>query len=113
MFGESSSRTVAVEVKATGQPQWVVGGRTPEASDKPWVFVRLPADSQSAAGVLRANAERLHDLLAPIDVAYYRRYRERYGRESTDIGVVTLTYEQAAPHRGKWEKITELANAVG
>ena len=51
MWWYSVDRVLAVvEVKSTGQPQWVVGGKTPEPSGKPWIFVRLPADFSQPPG---------------------------------------------------------------
>jgi hypothetical protein len=111
-FSDESTRAVVIEVKSTGQPDWIVGNKTPEPSVKPWVFVHIPLDANASPEFYVLTQSQIHELLAPSDAEYYRRYRERHGRESTGIGVVTLSRKQAAPFKGCWQTIIDAVKAA-
>ena len=105
-FSVSGEKAVVIEVKSTSQSQWVVGGFTPVASQKPWVFVYLPIDQSEAASYYVVLQSELHDILAPLDVEYNRRFKERHGVEYGDRrGVVNFTRTQAEPFKNCWERI--------
>lgn len=105
-FAEGSDRSVVIEVKTTKQPRWVVGGRVPAPSKKPWVFVHLPEDNSDAPRFYVLTQEELHEILAPIDAEYDRKYKEKHGVEYGDkAGVVNVTRKQLEPFQNKWEAI--------
>ena len=111
-FCEASTRAVVIEVKATGQPDWVVAGRTPEPASKPWVFVRIPSDATQPPEFFVLTQAQLHDLLAPVEAAYRQRYRENHGREAPNNGVATLPLAKAEPYKGRWETIIDAVRAA-
>jgi hypothetical protein len=105
-FSISGEKTVVIEVKSTSQARWVVGGKVPPPSSKPWVFVHIPADAASAPRYYIALQSELHDILAPIGVEYRRKFREKHGVEYGDRpGVENLSLIQAQAFEGAWEKI--------
>jgi hypothetical protein len=71
-FTGSSDRVVAVEVKTTRQRQWVVGAHIPAKSEKPWVFVHLPENSEEPPRFFVLTQSQLHAILAPQEAEYYR-----------------------------------------
>jgi hypothetical protein len=105
-FTEESDRAVVVEVKTTKQAKWVVGGRVPAASQKPWVFVHLPDSNLEPPRFFVLTQHQLHEILAPIDAAYERRYKEKHGVEWGDkAGVVNVTRNQLLPFENNWDAI--------
>ena len=105
-FSVSGEKAVVIEVKSTSQSRWVVGGRSPVASPKPWVFVYLPIDQSEAASYYVVLQSELHDILAPLDIEYNRKFKEKHGVEYGDRpGVVNFTRAQAEPFKNAWEKI--------
>jgi hypothetical protein len=105
-FSMSGEKAVVVEVKSTSQAKWVVGGMVPVASAKPWVFVHMPIDPATPASFYIVLQSELHDILAPGEAEYYRKFKEKHGVEYGDRkGVVNFTSKQAEPFRNQWEKI--------
>lgn len=108
-FAERSDRSVVIEVKTTKQPRWVVGGRVPESSQKPWVFVHLPKGDYDAPSFYVLTQKQLHEILAPIDAEYERKYKDKHGVEYGDkAGVVNVTREQLKPFENNWDIILKL-----
>lgn len=105
-FSTSGEKAVVIEVKSTSQPQWVVGGKVPVSSAKPWVFVHIPTDPDAPPNYFVAFQSELHDILAPLDADYCRKFKEKHGVEYGDRpGVVNFTSKQAEPFKNAWEKI--------
>lgn len=108
----SGDKALVIEVKATSQPQWVVGGRLPDASPsrpKPWVFVYLPIDPKDSPSYYIILQSELREALTPEDTRYRQRYKERHGEEYGDrAGVVNFFKSGAGDYLGKWETITSL-----
>lgn len=105
-FAEGSDRSVVIEVKTTKKQRWVVGGRVPAPSMKPWVFVHLPAKANDAPTFYALTQEKLHEILAPIEAEYERKYKEKHGVEYGDkAGVVNVTRAQLEPFENNWEAI--------
>ena len=106
-FTGGSDRVVVVEVKTTRQPQWVVGGRVPSnKSEKPWVFVYLPENSEESPKFFVLTQSQLHDILAPLEAAYFERYEERHGKKYGDKpGVVNVSRRSLSAYENKWEAI--------
>ncbi len=93
-FGGISDRAVVIEVKTTGQPEWVVGGRVPPPAEKPWVFVYLPTKSEEAPRFFILTQSQLYEILTPIDAEYARKYKEKHGVEYGDKpGVVNIAHK--------------------
>lgn len=105
-FTGGSDRVVVVEVKTTWQPQWVVGGRAPSKSEKPWVFVYLPGNSEESPKFFVLTQFQLHDILAPLEAAYFERYEEKHGKKYGDKpGVVNVSRRSLAAYENKREAI--------
>ncbi len=105
-FTGNSNRVVVVEVKATRHPQWVVGGRLPCKSEKPWVFVYLPVKSEESPQFFVLTQSQLHDLIAPREAAYYERYERRHGEKYGEkAGVVNVSRRALTAYENKWESI--------
>ena len=105
-FSEANGKVVVVEVKTTSQKQWVVGGHVPAPSGRPWVFVYLPTKHGEGPCYYVLTQKELHDVLAPIDAEYFRKYKEKHGKEYGDKpGVTSLSRDQAEGFLNKWEKI--------
>ncbi len=102
----SAEKSVVIEVKSTSEPKWVVGGTVPAASNKPWVFVYLPAEHTEAPCYYVLSGEQLHNIVAPPDAEYRRKYKEKRGVEyGNRRGIVNLTREQAGPYKNDWQTI--------
>lgn len=107
-FTGGTDRVVVIEVKTTRQPQWVVGGRVPSKSEKPWVFVHLPGNSEEPPRFFVLTQSQLHGILAPSEADYFRRYRERHGVEYGEkTGVVNIRREQLTAYENKWGTIID------
>jgi hypothetical protein len=108
VFTEGSDRVVVVVVKTTRQPEWVVGGRTPAKSEKPWVFVHLPKESEEPPKFFVLTQSKLHEILAPLDEEFNRKYKEKHGVEWGDKpGVVNISRKQLAGYENKWGAIID------
>lgn len=105
-FTDSSDRVVVVEVKTTSQPQWVVGGRVPSKSEKPWVFVHLPEDTSEPPRFFVLTQSQLHAILAPLEAEYFTRYKQKHGVEYGEKpGVVNISRKLLAGYEKRWETI--------
>lgn len=106
-FSTSGEKAVVIEVKTTSQSKWVVGGRCPSPSHKPWVFVYLPEDPEGKPSYYVILQSELNGILAPLEEEYFKRYSEKHGTDYGDrVGVVNLTRKQAEPYINGWERIT-------
>ena len=107
----TGSLAVTIEVKSTPGGRWVVGGRLPQSSPAPWVFVQVPASPLAPPSFYVLSQRQLFDVLSPGDLAYRRNYLARHGEEYGERrGVVNLTLEQATPFKDRWETIVDLLN---
>lgn len=107
-FSEVSDRAVVIEVKTTRQLQWVVGGRVPQKSAKPWVFVQLPEAHNEPPRFFVLTQTQLHEILAPIEAEYERKYKEKHGVEYGDRpGVVNVSRKLLVPYENNWSAIVE------
>ena len=107
-FSESSDRVVVVEVKTTRQPKWTFSGRIATKSDKPWVFVYLPEDSEDPPRFFVLTQSDLYAILAPLDEEYCRKYKEKHGFEFGDkIWIVNIDKELLKDHENKWGAIID------
>lgn len=108
VFIEDSDRVVVVEVKTTRQSNWVVGGRTPPKSEKPWVFVHLPEKNEDPPRFFILTQSQLHAILAPIDEEFDRKYTAKHGVEYGDKpGVVNISGKLLANYENEWRTIIE------
>jgi len=104
----SGEKAVVIEVKSTAQTEWVVGGRTPSPSSKPWAFVHIPTEPTASPIYFIVLQSELHEILAPIDAEYNRKFKEKHGVEYGDRpGVVNFSVKQAEPFKNAWEKILD------
>lgn len=109
----SGSYAVAIEVKSTPGPRWVVGGSVPQPSTAPWVFVHIPPTATEAPTFYVLSQAQLYDILHPVDVAFRTNFLAKHNEEYGDRrGVVTLSREQAAPFKDQWATIIDLLKAV-
>jgi len=107
-FNDAGDKVTVIEVKTTGQRQWVLGGRTPEPSDKIWVLVHVPEDASQSPSYYVLTQTEIHDVLAPLDAVYRRKYLAKHGVEYGDrTGVCNFSLKQAEDHRDAWHKIVE------
>ena len=108
----STSAAAVLEVKSTSQKKWVIGNHVPEPTDNLWVLVHLPAD-ESSPRYFVATAQELHAILAPQDIEYRRRFRERNGKEFSGIGVVSIRLKEVELYEGEWSKVLSRVAAGG
>lgn len=107
-FSPSGEKAVVIEVKSTSQRKWVVGSHLPISSSKPWVFVHLPEELSLPPSFFVLLQSELHEILAPLDVEYRRKYQAKHGIEYGDrAGVYNLSFEQAKPFQNAWQKILD------
>jgi hypothetical protein len=105
-FSTSGEKVVVIEVKSTSQSKWVVGGKVPSPSSKPWVFVHMPLEPTTPPSFFIALQSELHDILEPLGVEYRRNFKAKHGVDYGDRpGVENLTKQQAAPFKDAWPKI--------
>jgi hypothetical protein len=105
-FMGTSDRVVVVEVKTTRQPQWVVGGRVPAESTKPWVFVHLPENNKEPPRFFVLTQSQLHAILAPLEAEYFKRYKDKHSVEYGDKpGVVNIRRNLLAEYENRWAVI--------
>lgn len=108
VFTEGSDRVVVVEVKTTRQSEWVVGGYVPAKSEKPWAFVYLPENRAEPPRFFILTQSKLHQILAPLDVEYRRKFKEKRGVEYGDKpGVVNISRKLLAEYENNWEAISD------
>lgn len=107
-FTDTSDRVVVVDVKTTRQPRWVVGGRVPAKSVKPWVFVYLPENNEESPRFFVLTQSQLHAILSPLEVEYFRKYKEKHGVEYGEKpGVVNISRKLLENYENKWGAIIE------
>ena len=107
-FSMSGEKAVVIEVKSTSQAKWVVGGVLPPPSTKPWVFVHLPTELTEPSAYYVVLQSELHNILAPIENEYYRKFKEKHGEEYGDRpGVVNFPLKEAERFKNKWETILD------
>lgn len=107
-FVEHSDRVVVIEVKTTRQNQWVVGSKTPPKSFKPWVFVNIPDDGIEAPCFYVLSQSQLHDIVFPLEEAYFERYRKKHGAEYGDKpGVVNVNRKLLEKYKDCWQAIID------
>jgi len=107
-FTKDSDRVVVIEVKTTQNPKWVVGGRIPEKSNKPWVFVFLHEQAELSPEFFILTQTELHSLLVPLEEEYFRKYREKHGVDYGDKpGVVNISRSMLEIHKDCWSVIKD------
>lgn len=107
-FIEGSDRVVVVEVKTTKQPEWTFSGRISTKSEKPWVFVQLPENSNEPPKFFVLTQSELHAILAPLDEEYCIKYKEKHGREYGDKPwMVNISLKLLEGKENKWGVIIE------
>ncbi len=114
-FTGSSDRVVVVEVKTTGQPEWTFSGRISTKSEKPWVFVylpensnELPENSNEPPQFFVLTQSQLHAILAPLDDEFLRKFKEKHGVEFGEKPWVSnISRELLADYKNKWETISD------
>lgn len=107
-FSATGDNAVAIEVKCTSQPKWVVGNLLPTRSEKPWVFVYLPVDETEAPSYYVLLQSELHDILAPIVEEHALRFKEKNGKEfGNSLCVWSLTRIQGEPFKNGWKRVTD------
>lgn len=107
-FTNNSDRVAVIEVKTTRQPQWVVGSRVPAQSQKPWVFVYLPEQSEEPPRFFVLTQTQLHEILTPLEAEYERRYKEKHGVEYGDKpGVVNISRKLLENYENNWQAIVD------
>lgn len=107
-FSTTGENVVVIEVKSTSQTKWVVGGKVPCPTTKPWVFVHMPLEPTVPPSFFIVLQSGLHDILAPIGIEYRRKFKEKHGVEYGDRPrVENLTKQQAAPFKDAWSKIVD------
>lgn len=105
-FSISGEKTVVIEVKSTSQSKWVVGGKVPSPSPRPWVFVHIPTEPSASPEFFVLFQSELHEVLAPGEAEYFRKFKEKHGEEyGNRQGVVSLHRQQVQPFKNAWEKI--------
>ena len=107
-FSDSSDRVIVIEVKTTGKPEWTFSGRISTKSEKPWVFVHLPKDSEEPPKFFVLTQSQLHAILAPLDEEWCRKYKEKHDREYGDKPwVVNISPKLLADYENKWGAIID------
>ena len=91
-FSEYSDRAVVIEVKTTQRYQWVVGGKVPDKSNKPWVFVHLPISVNEPPSFYIIKQTDLHEIIAPLSQKYRQNFFEKHGQEYGERpGVINIS----------------------
>jgi hypothetical protein len=91
-FSEYSDRAVVIEVKTTQRHQWVVGGKVPDKSDKPWVFVHLPISANESPSFYIIKQTDLNEIITPLSQKYRQNFLEKHGQEYGERpGVINIS----------------------
>lgn len=107
-FSASGEKSIVIEVKSTSQVKWVVGGKIPATSNKPWVFVHIPTDPIASPSYYVILQSELNEILTPIDIEYRQKFKEKRGIEYGDrAGVISFTRKQAELYKNAWSKISD------
>jgi transcriptional regulator with XRE-family HTH domain len=107
-----NSRAIVIEVKSSGANKWVVGNKNPDASDVLWVLVRIPEYSDESPRFFILIAQEIHNILAPGEEEYRRKYKEMNGQDYTGTGVYSLRLDQIQSHEHQWEKVLSRVEKV-
>lgn len=105
VLSASRTRAVVLEVKSTASKRWVVGNQVPKPSKQLWVFVHIPDGERESPRYFIFTSRELHGILMPYHKKYQDNYRQKYGHESTAIGVVSLSLTDASPFEDQWDKV--------
>jgi hypothetical protein len=111
-FSPCNSRAIVIEVKSSGANKWVVGNKNPDASDDLWVLVRIPEYSDESPRFFILIAQEIHNILAPGEEEYRRKYKEMNGQDYTGTGVYSLRLDQIQSHEHQWEKVLSRVEKV-
>jgi hypothetical protein len=103
-----AGRSTLVEVKSTSEPKWVLGGELPKAQANLWALVFLPLDASKSPEYFILTGAELRELLLPEYDSYMTRYRNKYGKDYSGRGVVSVRRELiGSQHRGAWHKVMD------
>lgn len=105
-FG-AESRALLIEVKTSHSGRWPVGNRVPEPSEKIWVFVELPLDSNMPPNFYVMSQREVYDALKDEEEKYFASFQDRHGMDyGNRKGVAAMKKKFAVQHLNQWAKIT-------
>lgn len=104
IFNEKSA--CQLEVKTTSSEKWVIGSNLPENEEQIWVLVYLSPELKKPPVYHVIVGEELRKLILPKHEAYGKRYKEKYGKDYSGKGVVSINRSLLpAESEGNWEII--------
>jgi hypothetical protein len=107
-----AERATNLEVKTTSAAKWVLGGTLPEASPSLWVLVHLPTEETEPPAYYILTSQEIREIVLPKYDAYRERYRQKYGKERSAKGVVSIQRKDIGiEHRGAWSKVSAALGA--
>ena len=111
-FSESGDKAVAIEVKSTSRPSWVVGGSIPAESNRHWVFVNIPVDNSQPSSFYILTQAEIHNILSAKHKIFQISYRKRHGHDFNGKGVYSLLRSEIEACRDNWVPITKFIKAT-
>lgn len=100
------TKAVALEVKTTSQPKWVLGNALPAECGAIWVLVYLPTDMADSPVYFVFTGTELRELVLPGHEAYNTRFRVKHGKDFEGKGVVSISRNlMDLQHQGAWHKV--------
>ena len=104
-----SLSAVVIEVKTSPEGAWRVGNRTPQACNKPWVFVHLPAIPTEPPEFFVMTQKDVHEILMPLEERYLEEFERIHGEShGKRQGFAKMEKAQAEPYRDNWATIFNL-----
>ena len=102
----NEATAIALEVKTTSQPKWVLGGQLPPDNSNIWVLVHLPEKETESPEYFVMTSAELRKLILPGHEAYNIKYREKHGKAYSGKGVVSIQRKLIdGCHLGAWQKV--------
>ena len=106
VVGQTSGKSVTIEVKSSGTGRWPIGNRVPAPSNQLWVFVHVPKTHVQPPQYYVVTQQQLNRLLAPIERAYLARFKAKHGvAYGNRPGVATANRTVLAPFQDAWSTI--------
>lgn len=106
VFSSESKRYLEIEVKSTGENKWVIGGRVPEKSEKPWVLVFFPEETLDPPEFYILTQAEMNGILTLEQNDYFEKYKMKHGEDYGDRpGVTSIKKKDIVQFKNKWDTI--------
>ncbi|MDX9695497.1 MAG: hypothetical protein RBT49_06865 [Bacteroidales bacterium] len=108
-LSEDNRRCVLIEVKTSSKGRWPIGGRVPNPSDNPWIFVHMPENINEPAEFFIMSQNEIYSELKLSEDEYLERYKIKHGHDyGNKPGVASMKKSIAEKYKDNWSTILNL-----